>query len=122
MKILIDMNLTPDWIPTLQKYGWECRHWSEIGDPRATDQVIMEWARTNGYVVLTHDLDFGAMLAATRADGPSVIQIRAQDVVPTRMETVLVKALQQFEMMLDTGAIVVVNQARARVTALPLIR
>ena len=28
---------------------------------------VMEWARSNGYIVFTHDLDFGAILAATRA-------------------------------------------------------
>ncbi|MGB3266117.1 MAG: DUF5615 family PIN-like protein [Microcoleus sp.] len=76
MKILIDMNLSPEWTIVFTKYGIESLHWSTVGDPRATDRVIMEWARVNDYAVFTHDLDFGALLAATQADAPSVIQVR----------------------------------------------
>lgn len=35
----------------------------------------MTWTREHVYVVVTHDLDFSALLAATRAVGPSVIQL-----------------------------------------------
>lgn len=42
----------------------------------------MAWARANDYIVFTHDLDFGAMLALTNAESPSVIQVRTQDVTP----------------------------------------
>ena len=38
----------------------------------------MGFARVNGYVVLTHDLDFGAILAATHGNKPSVVQIRSE--------------------------------------------
>ena len=82
MKFLIDMNLSPRWVEILQSEGWDSVHWSEIGRPDATDSELMEWAREHGRVVLTHDLDFGAMLAATQATSPSVAQIRAQDVRP----------------------------------------
>jgi hypothetical protein len=68
MRILLDMNLSPRWGPVLKDLGHECRHWSDIGDPRATDATIMAWARSHDQVVLTHDLDFGAILAATEAD------------------------------------------------------
>ena len=26
-KILLDMNLSPDWAPTLENYGWPVVHW-----------------------------------------------------------------------------------------------
>lgn len=38
----------------------------------------MAWALTNDYIVFTHDLDFGTLLAITQADAPSVIQVRSQ--------------------------------------------
>ena len=79
-KILIDMGLSPRWVPLFSERGWKSCHWSEVGDPRATDREIMEWARLHGYVVFTHDLDFGAILAVTSANGPSVIQVRSQKV------------------------------------------
>ena len=71
MKFLIDMNLSPGWIDVLTAEGWEAVHWSTVGAHRATDESIMTWAREHAYVVVTHDLDFSALLAATRAVGRS---------------------------------------------------
>src|SRR5947209_3846010 len=96
MKILVDMNLSPDWIPLLQTNGFEAEHWCRVGDPRATDHQIMDWARARGYVVFTHDLDFGALLAASGQDRPSVLQIRTQDVLPAAIGAIVVGALKQF--------------------------
>ena len=117
--ILVDMNLSPDWIPLLLGHGWPAAHWSTIGDPRASDQEIMAWASSHKYVVLTHDLDFGTMLALSHAMGPSVIQVRGQDVLPDHMGPLLVAALRQHEADLAAGAIVVVDEKRSRVRILP---
>jgi len=35
IQILIDMNLSPDWVDDLRRHGWASVHWSTIGDPRA---------------------------------------------------------------------------------------
>lgn len=59
IKLVIDMNLSPDWIPVLNDHGWQAIHWSAVGDPRASDRTIMEWAVKHEHVVFTHDLDFG---------------------------------------------------------------
>jgi hypothetical protein len=48
MKLLIDMNLSPLWVDTLTRHGWEAVHWSTVGDPHATDQTIIGWPRTKG--------------------------------------------------------------------------
>lgn len=61
IRILIDMNLSPDWVPLLQHAGWSATHWSIVGDSKATDRTIMGWAEANGYIVFTHDLDSGLM-------------------------------------------------------------
>ena len=82
MKLLVDMNLSPGWVAVLEKAGWETVHWSNIGNLRAADSEIMAWAKEHGSVVFTHDFDFGTMLALTQAEGPSVIQVRTQDVTP----------------------------------------
>ncbi len=70
MKILVDVNLPPEWTAVFASYGWDAVHWSTVGDPQATDRVVMDWARSNGYVVFTHHLDFGSLLAATQTKGP----------------------------------------------------
>lgn len=80
----------------------------------------MEWARTHGYVILTHDLDFGALLAATEANGPSVIQVRTQDVLPSHLGETVVRTIREHLKWIESGAIVVVDEDRARVRVLPL--
>jgi len=69
MKLLIDMNLSPRWLKLLHDAAWEAEHWSHIGRPNAPDSEVMGHA-AHGYVVVTHDLDFGAILAITRAEKP----------------------------------------------------
>lgn len=85
IKLVVDISLSPTWVDFLAKHGWPAVHWSTVGDVRAKDQVVMEWAREHGHVVFTHDLDFGTLLALTRARGPSVIQVRTQDVLPQHL-------------------------------------
>lgn len=80
----------------------------------------MAWAVDNGYIVLTHDLDFGAVLAATKAQGPSVIQVRAQDVLPAHLEPTLVRAIKDHELALKAGALIVIDEFRSRVRVLPI--
>jgi predicted nuclease of predicted toxin-antitoxin system len=120
MKLLVDMNLSPDWVPVLEAEGWSAIHWSAVGNPRATDAEIMAWASQHDYVVLTHDLDFGTALALSQAGKPSVLQVRVQDVAPDALRKILVSALRQFTAELGRGALVVVDESRARARVLPL--
>jgi len=76
MKFLIDMNLSPRWCGILQAEGWDSVHWSQVGNASAPDHEVMRWALDEQRIVLTHDLDYGAMLAATQATAPSVVQVR----------------------------------------------
>src|SRR5262245_19677971 len=109
LSILVDMNLSVEWVPLLLGEGWRSVHWLQVGDPRAEDAVLMDWARSNGYVVFTHDLDFGTALALTHADGPSVIQVRGQNVLPEPLGGVVVAAIHQYEAELEQGALVIVD-------------
>lgn len=122
MKIVIDMNLSPQWVPLLKTAGHEPIHWSQIGLANASDTEIMEWARNNEHVVFTHDLDFSAILAATDANFPSVFQIRTQDVSPKKLSSIVLSLLKQFEDKLAEGALVTLNENQSRVRILPLRR
>ena len=120
LKFLIDMNLSPQWAPVLEKHGWQAVHWATIGDPGAGDEEIMAWARARQYVVFTHDLDFGTILALSHEAGPSVLQIRAEDTLPDYLEEPVIAALNQHEADLSAGALVVVDESRSRVRVLPI--
>lgn len=84
MKLLIDMSLSPLWVRFFEQHGIEALHWSNVGRASAPDAEIMEFAGAKRFVVFTHDLDFGTLLATRKAAGPSVIQVRTQDVLPSR--------------------------------------
>lgn len=45
MKLLIDMNLSPEWVEVFEQKGWNALHQSIVGNPRLTDSTIMDWAR-----------------------------------------------------------------------------
>jgi predicted nuclease of predicted toxin-antitoxin system len=47
MKILIDMNLSPDWVEVFTAAKIESIHWLSVGDPAAKDTVLMAYARMN---------------------------------------------------------------------------
>lgn len=114
------MNLSPEWVPVLESFGWTVSHWSTTGDPRARDRIILEWAREHGFVLFTHDLDFGAILAASRASAPSVLQVRTQDVTPSYLTPLVVAAVRQHESELRAGALVSLDELTLRVRLLPL--
>lgn len=122
MKILIDMNLSPQWVSVLKSAGHEPLHGSQVGTPNATDREILQWARANHHLAFTHDLDFGAILAASDADFPSVFQIRTQDISPKALSAVVLSSLEQFEGPLIEGALVTLNEKQARARLLPLKR
>ncbi len=117
---LVDMNLSPDWIGLLNDAGWEAVHWSAVRKATALDSEIMAFAAKSDYVVLTHDLDFSAILAATHGEKPSVVQVRAEDVSPKVIGPQLTAALRYAAPDLEAGALVTVDPSRTRVRLLPL--
>jgi len=114
------MNLSPVWVPFLTQAGFQCVHWSDIGDVKAPDTEVMLWARENGYVLFTHDMDFGALLAATRALGPSVLQVRVKNTMPDAIGHDVVRVLNLRSDLFQRGVLVTLDKARSRVRVLPL--
>lgn len=114
------MNLAPRWSDWLASNAVEGVHWSSIGHGDTLDAEIMAYAKTNELVVLTHDLDFGAILAATHGEKPSVVQIRAEDTSPELIGASVVAALRQLAAELEAGALVTIEPGRSRVRLLPL--
>lgn len=119
MKFLVDMNLSPRWTILLRDAGWESEHWSKVGHASAPDKEIMAHAAANGFVVLTHDLDFSAILAVTHGKKPSVVQIRAEDVSVEGIGNWTVMALRSMAAELEAGALITIEPDRTRLRLLP---
>lgn len=122
MKLLLDMNLSPRWKELLSTAGWETVHWSSLGRGNEPDSQIMAYAAQHGYVVLTADMDFSAILAATHGEKPSVVQLRTEDVMPQTAGPRLIAALRHMEQELESGALLTVDRRQLRVRMLPLTR
>jgi predicted nuclease of predicted toxin-antitoxin system len=100
--------------------GLEAVHWSSVGAANAPDSEIMAYAGIHGYVVLTHDLDFSAILAVTHGEKPSVAQIRADNLSLDAIGAQVVRALLQAESDLEEGALLMIDPKRTRLRLLPL--
>jgi predicted nuclease of predicted toxin-antitoxin system len=120
VKLLIDMNLSPLWVDFFAQHALDAVHWSSLGSPKTPDTGIMLHAVDNGYVVFTHDLDFGNLLAITQSRGPSVIQVRGQDVLPSAIGSAVMSAIEAARSHLESGALVTVDIARHRTRILPI--
>lgn len=120
MKLLLDMNLSPRWAEVLRQAGHEVVHWSSVGRADARDDELMDRAGSRGFVALANDLDFGAILAATHAQGPGVLQMRAEAVSPGYLGDRPLRALQRFEQDLLVGALITIDERRDRARLLPI--
>lgn len=120
MKVVIDVNLSPRWVESLSVLGVESVHWSTVGALDAADSAILAWTKERGFVLLTCDLDFGAILAASGASGPSVIVIRGRDVLPESMVTHVAAVVGDLTAELSQGVLVSVDAEQARMRILPL--
>ncbi len=119
MRVLVDMNLSPAWTDFLRASGFEAVHWSAVGRGNESDADLMNWAAKRSHIVLTADLDFSAILAATQRRQPSVVQIRADILTPAAIGERVVAAIRQAREELERGAVISVDTARARLRILP---
>jgi predicted nuclease of predicted toxin-antitoxin system len=120
MKLVVDMNLSPLWAAALASHGIDASHWCSLGPPGAADEEILGWCRDHGHALLTHDLDFGAILAASGGQGPSVIQLRTDAPDHRAMAGVVASAVRELADDLVRGALVTLEPSRRRVRLLPL--
>ena len=121
MKLLLDMNIPQKYVSLLREKGFDVLRWSDVGEPNAADDRIMEYARENDFIVVTYDLDFSAILSATHAPKPSVVQVRATIPQATQIVDLIAIALLQNKDSLISGAILTIDSKKARFRMLPLL-
>lgn len=122
MKFLLNMNISRELGGRLAAEGHTCRHAGEIGMAQASDTTIMEEARKNQEVIITHDLDYGHLLAFSGEQSPSVIIIRLHNTHPNNLFVQIMNTWSEIENPLLTGAIVVLEDAAFRIRRLPITR
>ncbi len=121
MRLPIDMNLTPRWVEYLAGTNTGCVHWSTIGPVDADDESICAYARENGFVIITNDLDFPRILAHTAGGRPSIVLLRGEPLIPEVRGPAVLSALASCRDELEAGDILTIDWSdKVRARLLPL--
>jgi predicted nuclease of predicted toxin-antitoxin system len=121
VKFVVDQNVSPLVAAGLREAGHDAVHTGDLGLQQASDTVVLARASHDGRIVISADTDFGTLLAASRADGPSVVLIRRPSDRSARQVLALILAnLDAAADAIADGAIVVLEAERVRVRRLPL--
>jgi predicted nuclease of predicted toxin-antitoxin system len=121
VRFLIDANLSPRLASLLASEGHDAVAIRQVGLSEASDNEIVDYAANDDRVVVSHDTDFGALLAFRGLTRPSFILFRSSDpITPDDQASLLISNLDTFADELETGAIVVFARGRLRVRRLPI--
>ncbi len=120
MKFLADMGISPHTVAWLTTNGYQALHLVERRLERLPDVEILEMARSEGFILLTHDLGFGELIAASSAHLPSVITFRLHSMRPEIVNAYLERILTDHREPLMRGAFLSVNDRVVRVRLLPI--
>jgi len=119
MTFLADMGISPLTVEWLERRGHDAVHLLEREAAQARDSDILQWAREEGRILLTHDLDFTELVAASHGDLPSVIVFRLRDMRPDSVNQHLERILTRHCHALEEGSIFSVQEGRIRWRSIP---
>jgi len=122
MKILLDANMSPKWTAVLVAGGHDAIHWGSVGILSAPDEELMRFCVSESRLLVTHDLDFGRILARSREGRPSVLQIRTGDPRVTTWSGPVLLVLQNYQKEIEAGAFVTLDDGKTRIRLLPFDR
>lgn len=120
MRFLVDNALSPLIAKGLRDAGFEALHVRDIGMHSASDQVIFDYERKANLTIVTADTDFGTLLALWQYSAPSVIIFRTSEKHPADQLSLLLNHSSAIADLLSAGSVVVFEDTRIRVRALPI--
>jgi predicted nuclease of predicted toxin-antitoxin system len=120
IRLLADVHISPKTVADLQKQGYEIMRSSEVLPANAPDINILEFARTENWVVLTQDLDFSMLVALSRYSQPSLITLRLSSAKPDIVTQKLLDVLPQIEEALQEGSAITIQDDSIRIRKLPV--
>lgn len=120
MKFLADMGISLKTVDAVRDLGYDAVHLHEEGLDRLPDPDILAKAQQEERVLLTHDLDFGELVAASRVSLPSVVTFRLRNMQLANVNRHLREVINYHQDALNKGAVITVTEGRIRVRLLPI--
>jgi predicted nuclease of predicted toxin-antitoxin system len=114
------MPLSPGLAAWLVESGHDAVHALELKLHRASDPMILEYARKDDRVVVTADLDYPRILALTQSQGPGLILFRGGNYSEEEAVARLSRALETIPLEELPASIIVIEEGRIRRRRLPL--
>ncbi|MEH1850863.1 MAG: DUF5615 family PIN-like protein [Nostoc sp.] len=120
IKLLADMNISPQTVAALQGEGWDIIRVSDVLRVTTSDLEILEFARQENRVVVTQDLDFSMLLALGGYNQPSLVTLRLSFTDPDIITKRLMNTIPQVEQILREGGAVTIEDTTVRTRRLPM--
>ena len=120
IRFLLDMGLAQSTGEFLRSRGHDVVHLREQGLERLPDDQIVAKAQEEKRAIVTHDLDFGRIVALSGSTVPSIVTLRLTNMTPAQVNTALKAVLSDATESLDRGALVTITDRGIRVRTLPI--
>ena len=120
IRFLLDMGLAQSTAEFLRSLGHDAIHLRDEGLQRLPDEQIVIKAQVEGRTIITHDLDFGRIVALSGDTVPSIVTLRLTDMAPALVNDALRTVLDDAARSLEGGALVTVTDGGIRIRNLPV--
>lgn len=117
MKFLADANVEFRLVEWLRGQGHDVLWGAQLA-PRLGDDVLLEIARSEDRVLLTHDLDFGELVFRQRLASSSVVLMRYSVPEQDMRLKYLQRDWQELENLIDDRVFIVISEGEIRVRPL----
>lgn len=121
IRFVLDMGIARSSGEFLGSAGHDAVHLRDLGLERLSDEGIVAKAQAERRVIVTHDLDFGRIVALSGQSVPSVVTLRLSDMTPSRVNSALEAALREAGPALEGGALVTITDRGTRIRKLPIV-
>lgn len=120
IKLIGDMNISPQTVTALQQQGWDIIRVPDVLPAIASDVEILNFARQENRVIVTHDLDFSMLVALSGYNQPSLITLRLSSTDLNTVNQKLLEILPQVEQQLQAGSAITIEDTAVRIRQLPI--
>jgi predicted nuclease of predicted toxin-antitoxin system len=122
LRFLLNMNIPRLLGRFLETAGHSWRHIADLGLYKEEDRAVLAVAKGSEEIIVTHDLDYGHLLAFSGDTRPSVIIVRQRNIHPRAVFETIHRNWEVCGPALRTGAIVIIEEGALRIRSLPIGR